>query len=295
MTRPTDIQIAALARIFSSSVVQEMARYGKSPLLSRLVLDSRFLSWASEVRDVENIFEEAFRFLRKKKFRYEYIYKSALTHNVLMGVHKLKASLLTEFRIGKCKADIVILNGTGTVYEIKTDRDSLSRLKNQIEAYTKVFAKVNVIVGENHTNSVLEMLPDEVGVLELNGRYNISEKRKGNARPERTCPLAIFESVQLKEAKKILETLGIEVPNVPNTKQYETLRSHFERLNPEATHYAMVETLKKTRSLAVLGELLQNLPGSLHAAVLSTPLRRQDYPRLLKAVKTPVQDALRWA
>ena len=139
MLKLEENQIFTLSRFFSSSVLQEMARYGESPILARLIRESRLLDFSLEIENIGDLFESAFSFLKKKQFRYEYIYKAALTHNILMGRHKRKASLLTEFRIGKCKADIVILNGTGTVYEIKTDRDSLTRLTNQIESYMKVF------------------------------------------------------------------------------------------------------------------------------------------------------------
>lgn len=82
---------------------------------------------------VGEAFNEAFALLRQTGLRNEYVYRSALTHNLLLGKHSLRtACMLNEFRIGSCKADLIILNGTGTVYEIKSERDSLSRLQNQI-------------------------------------------------------------------------------------------------------------------------------------------------------------------
>ncbi|MEI9986083.1 MAG: sce7726 family protein [Aliidongia sp.] len=55
----------------------------------------------------------------------------SVTQKILMGKHSLRtASMLNEFRAGSCKADLVILNGTATVYEIKSERDSLTRLAN---------------------------------------------------------------------------------------------------------------------------------------------------------------------
>src|SRR4029453_5364083 len=100
------------------------------------------------------VFDAAFAVLKKGGLRDEYIYKAALTHRVLLGKHSLKtASMLTEFRAGDCKADISILNGTTTVFEIKSERDSLTRLARQIENYKRVFASVFVIGGENYVGA----------------------------------------------------------------------------------------------------------------------------------------------
>ena len=122
-------RLAAISRLFSSSVVREMARTGKSAMFARLVKSSRLMDSLSEVKLVSGFFEEAFSLLKREGFRHEYIYKAALTHKVLLGTHSLQtASMLTEFRVGECKADVAILNGTATVYELKSERDSLKRL-----------------------------------------------------------------------------------------------------------------------------------------------------------------------
>ena len=81
--------------------------------------------------------------------------------------------MLSEFRAGTCKADLVILNGTSTVYEIKSERDSLVRLSNQVKNYKRVFAMVNVITSEGFVKSVCTTVPDDVGVMCLSKRYHI--------------------------------------------------------------------------------------------------------------------------
>src|SRR5271165_5646714 len=143
-------QLAAISRLFSSSIVREMARKGRSPLFARLVTQSRMLSSISLSEPASKVFEAAFSLLRREGYRHEYIYKAALTHKILLGKHSLQtASMLNEFRVGECKADLAILNGTATVYEVKSERDSLSRLERQVAAYAKVFARVCVIAAES--------------------------------------------------------------------------------------------------------------------------------------------------
>ena len=239
-------QIAAISRLFSSSVIHEMARKGKSPLFARLARESGLPASMRESAAVHSFFELAFSLLKQEGFRHEYIYKAALTHKVLLGKHSLQtAAMLTEFRVGECKADLAILNGIATVYEIKSERDSLVRLDRQVRAYANVFVRVYVIAADAHVDAVLRTVPDEVGVLCLNRRHNISTVREAGDQPERTSPSAIFDSIRTQEARMILEAHGIGLPSVPNTELSRMLRHYFVQLEPTAAHYGMVQALKR--------------------------------------------------
>jgi len=203
--------------------------------------------------------------------------------------------MLNEFRVGECKADIAILNGTATVYEIKSERDSLTRLERQVAAYAKVFARVYVIAGENHVAAVMDSAPKDVGVLRLNSRHRISTVREAVDRPERTSPAAIFDSIRTVEARLILQSRGVSVPVVPNTELNSVLRELFVKLEPREAHGSMVQILRKTRNLLPLSDLVAQLPLSLQTAALSIPLRKLDHTRLVAAVNTRLKDAMAWA
>ncbi|MEI9986084.1 MAG: hypothetical protein WDN69_24645 [Aliidongia sp.] len=64
------------------------------------------------------------------------------------------------------------------------------------------------------------------------------------------------------------------------------MREQFADLEPGALHHEFVRTLKRTRNLAPLSDLVDQLPASLHAAALSIPVRRVDHGRLVEAVAT---------
>ncbi len=294
MTRNA-LQLSALSRLFSSSVFRELAKKGQSSLFARLFGQTGIEARCWDDATVGDAFDQAFSVLRRSGMRDEYVYRAALTHNVLLGTHSLKtASMLTEFRAGTCKADLAILNGTATVYEIKSERDSLVRLANQIANYKKVFAKVYVIVGESHVSAVLEETPEDVGLMCLSRRHSIKTIRKAEDRSDRVCPRTIFESLRSAEARAILLNLGVPVPDVPNTMLHTALRGCFERLKPEDTHRAMVKTLQRSRNLAPLGELVDQLPPSLQPAALSIQVRRADHKRLVDAVHTRLDVAMAW-
>ena len=292
----TGEQLAAVSRLFSSGLIREMARKGKSPLFARLANQSGLRSSVRAGEHVRDLFDTAFSFLKREGFRHEYIYKAALTHNILLGRHSLRtASMLNEFRVGECKADLAILNGTAKVYEVKSERDSLSRLERQVAAYAKVFAQVYVIAAEAHMDPVIASVPRDVGILLLNGRHQIQTVREATDRPERTSPAAIFDSIRTDEARRILLSQGVSIPLVPNTELNRVLRQLFIKLDPSTAHEGMVRVLKKTRNLLPLSDLVAQLPHSLQSAALSVPLRKLDHTRLVSAVNTRLDDAMCWA
>ncbi len=289
-------QLAAAAKLFSSAVMQDFAKKGRSALFSRLVIESGLGGLVSNSAPIGGLFDSIFKLLRRESYRHEYAYKAAITHKQLLGVHSLRtASMLTEFRVGTCKADIAIINGTSTVYEIKSERDKLDRLETQIAAYRRVFARVNVITGEKHLDSVIYSMPSDVGILLLNRKFKITTIREAVNAPARIDPVSIFESITRSESIEILKLLDIEIPNLPNTQIHGALRNLFENLCPTATHACMVKVLKETRSLLPLAGLINEIPRSLQAAVISTPIRKQDHYRLIEAIRTPKEDALLWA
>ena len=288
-------QLAAISRLFSSSVIREMARKGKSPLFARLASQSLLHNSLPAYEPVYSLFEAAFSLLKREGHRHEYIYKAALMHKILLGKHSLQtASMLNEFRVCECKADLAILNGTATVYEVKSERDSLSRLERQIAAYTKVFGQVYVIAAEGHIDAVMGSISEDIGILQLTRRHQISTLRDAADRRDDTSPVAIFDSIRTDEARAILLSQGVSIPIVPNTALNSVLRKLFSKLDARTAHDGMVQILKKTRNLLPLSDLVAQLPHSLQIAALSIPLRKLDHARLVAAVNTRLEDAMAW-
>lgn len=272
-----------------------MGKNGCSGTFVSLFKQSGIISLCKPKDTVSNCFDVAFSVLKQSGFRDEYVYRAALTHKVLLGKHSLRtASMLTEFRTGACKADLVILNGTATAYEIKSERDSLSRLERQVANYKKVFAAVNVIASEDHIETVLKKVHQDIGVLGLSNRGQIQTIREAAIQPEKICPVTAFESLRSSEAKAILKYLGEKVPETPNTQLYSEIKKLFSRLDPEMVHESMVTVLKKSRNLTSLENVLELLPTSLHTATLSINVKRDHHSRIIKAVSTPLSDAMYW-
>lgn len=294
MKAVTQDHLPIVSKLFSSAVFQELARKGYSPSFS-LIARSLGLGSGSASDRVRDAFDDAFDCLRREGSRDEYIYKSALVRKILLGRHSLKtACILNEFRVHDCKADVAILNGTSTVYEIKSERDSLTRLHRQLVAYSKVFARVYVVTAETHLGAIIDAVPAHVGVMRVNNRFQISVMREAVDQSDRLSVDTIFESLRMHEARRVLSHLGVSIPDVPNTELGALLREKFAQLTSRQAHDAMVAVLKNTRSQQRLSDLIARLPVSLHAAALSVPIRKIDHARLVTAVNTELSRALSW-
>lgn len=288
-------QSSALARLFSTRVIQEFAKYRQSPLFARLVQQTPLIETITPDTQIRGIFAAAFSLLRQKRNRHEYVYKSVIADKILMGCHSLNtACMLSEFRVDGCKADVAILNGRSAAYEIKSERDKLDRLPDQLAAYLRAFACVNVVTGHNHLDAVLKSTPDTIGVMLLTDRHQLSTVRAAVEDRDRIEPSVVFDSLRIGEIRDILSRNDVDVPSVPNTKERRVLRDLFIELTPREVHDAMILSLRRSRGHGSIASLMQSVPRSLRAAVFAAQLRKQDYPNLAAALEAPYQGALAW-
>lgn len=93
---------------------------------------------------------------------------NALRHHVLTEVGR-DARVVSEMPIcgGSSRADLVAINGLLSAYEVKSARDSLSRLESQATYYGRCFERVTIVCASRHLAKALERIPEWWGVLEV--------------------------------------------------------------------------------------------------------------------------------
>ncbi len=285
----------AQARLFSAAVLHELATTGKSKILSRLVPQTGLLEQLGAQAQLRDLYGVAFDTMVRLPQRHEYVYKNAVARKVLLGTHSLKtAAMLSEFRVGQCKADLVILNGTSIAFEIKSERDNVARLEQQVSAYLKVFALVNVVTGANHLDAVRGIVPAEVGIVVLSDRYHLKTVREAKPNRANLDSIKIFETLQRKEAEQVLQICGRATPDLPNTRMHEALRTEFSAVDPTEVHAAAVTVLKRSRTSEPLKDTLESLPSALSAAILGIRLRQCDRLRLVQSMDVALATAREW-
>lgn len=66
---------------------------------------------------------------------------------------------------GKRRIDVAVVNEEFTGYEIKSDEDTLIRLRGQVEDYSRVFDRAILVTTKRHFDDALAMLPNWWGII----------------------------------------------------------------------------------------------------------------------------------
>jgi hypothetical protein len=200
--------------------------------------------------------------------------------------------MLTELRVGDCKADVVILNGTSTVYEIKSELDSLERVHSQIEAYSKMFDRIIIVSSVAQSKKLRSLLPDHVGLQILRSDNKVEDITKAKSNKHNVVNSVIFDTFRKQEYIRIIKSLFDTVPDVPNTQIFEKCKNLFCGISPERAHRAMIETLSRRSNGVVLRNSLETLPYSLSAWAVSINIDEDKHKRLSTLLEQSVQEVL---
>jgi hypothetical protein len=272
-----------LAQVFSASVLVDLARRGHSPLLSAVAREAIERPTLADMT-YAGLFEYCHAQLWAHH-RCEYVYKNAIANKILFGRHSVRTTrFLSEFRVEDCKADVVLINGTSTCYEIKTELDGLERLARQVQSYTRVFDRTYVVTFAGCAERIERVVPDKVGVLVLTDEYAIRTHKEAASNRDAVIPASIFDSLRRDEYVAIIrDTLG-EVPTVPNTRIYAECQRLFRSLPPATAHDGMVRALKRRTLVPPVASLAETSVASIRAALLSAPLRAKDAAKLTETL-----------
>ncbi len=282
--------VTALAHLFSPRVFHELGQKGWSAIGAGILREAEFHPVANQ--NLGDFLGDAYREL-STNLRSEYVFKNAIAERILLGKHTLNtAAMLTEFRAGTNKADAVVLNGTSTVYEIKSERDKLCRLEGQLDSYVRIFEKVVVVADECHRCELLDILPRNVGLMVLSDRYQFSSVREPRSNFDSLEQVQMFESLQRAEYIQILARLrGWEASGIPNGIIHDVARMEFSKLSIEQAHESFVQALRNRALRQERGWFIHAVPKHLKAIAVSLSLKREEQDQILEALQLPAEIA----
>lgn len=264
--------LRALAPIFSSPSIRSMAGMKLPSGMVGLIEESGLTSMLPKRATTRTLLEVVYNLLQRH-YRCEYFYKNSIARKILVGRHRLAgATMATELRCDSSKADFVILNGTSTVYEIKTELDNLDRLPSQIQAYRKMFDRVFVVAHDSLADGLIGSLDPTVGILSMTPKGALHQVRVSASHAETVDPGCIFDSLRKSEYMPIVERHFGSQPALPNTRHYSHCRGLFVTLPPATAHREMVQALKRRFQLPVARPFLDRIPGALVAGLFGAQI-----------------------
>jgi hypothetical protein len=149
--------------------------------------------------------------------------------------------VISELTVGHYanRADIVLANSKLHCFEIKTSRDRLLRLEDQIQSYSGCFDLITVVVATTHLEKVKKSIPDYVGIVEIFGNeidilFNIVRKAKINKNKTKKGMLGFLPAKDIRSF----------VSGKPASGKRIDIVSLAERLPEKEIHKNIIEFLK---------------------------------------------------
>lgn len=273
-TRPTEnkehvgLNFGAIAQVFRGPFLKRIADGTHiTPLLE--IRRCCALDHLCESDSLRNWLDCLYR-LMCRNYRCEYLFKNALANKIFLSRHNIHRSYFTsEIRAGKSRADTVILNGTSSVYEIKSDLDSFERVSKQLADYGKVFDKIFVVTSPKNAEQAFNLVPSHVGVIAMLDDSTLSPLKEPLSNKKNVEPSTIFDCLRQPEYCKIIRSQFGDIPDVPNSRIYRECKDLFCNLSPKVAHDNMVTAVRTRGKKKTFEILIDSAPYSLKHACIS--------------------------
>ena len=259
---------SSITPIFRGPFLEEVALGTHLPTMRELARHYLPFTPPPQTNPLRDWFDFFYKLLFDR-YRCEYVYKNAIATRLFLSRHSLQNSFMTdEIRSASSRADVAILNGTSTVYEIKSEYDSFERLHDQLADYRRVFDRICVITTAAKAPIVLRTTETVIGVIVMRHDGTLSTIREPESNKSNTDPGATFDCMRQAEfCSAVAEAFG-HIPDVPNSLLYRAARAMFCRLSPAQAHDLMVRQIKRRGKRKPFADLINSAPKSLkHACI----------------------------
>jgi hypothetical protein len=276
--------LRSLSSLFTRPVVAELAATGRSSTFAKFAAAAGLNAGAPVGALYSLIYDRLMR-----DHRCEYVFKNEIARQLLLQRHSWKgARLLTEFRIGSAKADAVIVNGTSTVYEIKTALDNLDRLSKQLAAYARAFDRIYVVCEATQVDRIVESVADDrVGLIAMQDGGDLREVRPAAPNAANTDTETMLAALRKAEYLAVVEAEAGAVPSVSNGRLWTECVKLMWGMDPERVHAHVVRLLRARIQPGELETAVRTAPPALSHAVLTLAAPAADLVRLRTALAAP--------
>lgn len=266
----------SLVSLFGSSFLSSLLDGSFFQKFSVILNESGFTNRFSIEATLEEILSKVYEYL-ELNYRAEYIYKNTITNQLLLKNHSLAdAVLFTEFRADPAKLDVLIVNGTTTAYEIKTELDSLARLPHQIESYQAMFDKTCIVTHEWNVDRLAKVIPESVGISTLDSDNQIVTAREAASNKKNLRTERIFSSLRKPEYLRLIKNRFGYTPQVSNSYIYEECLALFKELSSEEAHACFVEILHSRKLAEHQLDLASRVASCLKVLLLERVLSKSE-------------------
>lgn len=231
----------------------------------------------------------------KDTHRNEYFYKNELLNSLLIQNKSLSScSALAELPVAKSKTDMILINedDVGTVYEIKTELDTLNRLESQIQDYYKAFPYLYVVTSSNHLKQLENVLEGtNVGIIELSNDGNFVHRKEAACDVDNLSHDVLFRILRKKEFESIVLKYFGELPDVSDFVYYRTCFEMLKNLDIALFQKEVMSCLRKRNLVRNVDCFTKNVPYELKFYGYFSKKYRNKWNALRKFLDTKIDDS----
>ena len=207
-----------LSQVFSPAVFHKIVRENDFGMFEKRMAKFYDASLYSSYLD---IIKDLYKSLQRQ-YRCEYVYKNNLFLSIIKEYGLKDTLTFNELKVGASKADLVLLNGSIRIYEIKTELDDLNKLSNQIKNYQKFADKVYIVTNNKYAKKLLsEYQNTNVGIVILTDKNKLDTVKEANDNISLFDFATIFKILRKQEYLDLVVNNFGSIPNVPNTKIFK--------------------------------------------------------------------------
>ena len=171
----------------------------------------------------------------------EEYYKNILIDNF----NKEKSKVIEELYISRSRADIIHIADKITLYEIKSEVDTLFRLQKQLKDYYKAFSNVCVFSCESKVKSLNKILEKtKTGISILNKENEIEVVKKTESETSFLEHETIFKVLRRSERDNIIQSFFGFLPTTTPVFYFDFCFELFEEIPLEEVHSMFLNQMR---------------------------------------------------
>lgn len=222
----------------------------------------------------------------ERHYQNEYVLKNSfLTEWLIKELGQANSKVYSEYRVGSAIADLAMFNGVSKVFEIKTEYDTDSRLKLQLENYRKAFNQIFLIIPETKLH-FFEKYDSTIGII----TYKRSQTQKFTLYRNAINDLEIdvetvMHILHTIEYKAIVKSFLGELPKMTSFNQFDICGDIIKHIPNQELNRLFIEQMKKRNFENVLSSRNYKIFNQLGLAL---KLNKSAMKGLIDNVKSPL-------
>ncbi len=220
-------------------------------------------------------------------YQNEYILKNEFLNAWLIKeLGESNSQIFSEFRVGNSIADLVMFNGCSKIFEIKTEFDSDSRLKAQLQSYEKAFNQIFIIIPKSKL-SIYEKQEASIGIIIYDQKSdNLFSLHRNASVNFEIDPLTIMPILHTSEYKSIVNEYYGFLPQMTSFNQYKVCSELIYEIPLNQLNKLFIDAMKKRSSSNALSSRYYK---EFNQLFLALRMNRNSKSKMIESLKTTIQ------